>query len=658
MRVALVIERFEPGVGGAEGVAWNLARGLAKAGEEVHVVARSGREAPGVTLHRVGVPAAWQPLRVLAFSRAAARALARHDIDCSVSFARTLHQDVYRAGGGCHADYMERRYGRLQRLWRLSPRHAVLLATERRIFRDPGQHVVCISQMVRSEIQSRYGVPDERISVIYNGVDLEGFHPRNRAEAGARFRSSIGVGSACAWLFAGSGFARKGLDTALRALARGGPADAQLWIAGRDDPGPWHRLARRLGVAERVRFLGFRRDIAAAYAAADALLLPTRYDAFGNVCLEAAAAGLPVVTSGAAGAAALFRSIGGVVEDPEDVDGFAAELLRLADRAQRKRQGSRARQVAEGFALDRQLQALRAELQRLTHSKQQAPQGVQRRDEAAAPRFAPLHTPYGRGLRRSGSDPAALLAALAAAQPGAQTRGWTVLKADERARVLAGPTPDGSVVVKSYAAAGWLRRGADVLRGSPARRAWRGAHGLLARGIAAATPRAFVERRRFGFPVASAIVFEDLRHLDPADRRPASLPDARRVVDALLDLALRLHRAGIAHGDLKASHALLGWREGRFEAHLIDLEAVRFKRRLGDRERIQALAELNASLPDCFPDAMRLGAFSRYADDLPFRCGREAARCAIVAISLERNHRWRGGECGLAGTSRTGTKSQ
>jgi UDP-glucose:(heptosyl)LPS alpha-1,3-glucosyltransferase len=366
MRIALVIERFEPGVGGAEGVAWNLAQGLAKAGEEVHVVARSSREAPGVTLHPVAVPTLWQPLRVLAFSRAAARALMRHDFDCSLSFARTRHQDVYRAGGGCHGDYMERRYGRLQRLWRLSPRHAVLLATERRIFRDPGQRVVCISQMVRSEIQSRYGVPDERVSVVYNGVDIERFHPRNREEAGTRFRSEIRARDACGWLFAGSGFTRKGLDTALRALARAAPADAQLWIAGRDNPGPWRRLARRLGVAERVRFLGFRSDITAAYAAADALVLPTRYDAFGNVCLEAAAAGLPVVTSGAAGAAELFRSIGSVVEDPEDVDGFAAQLCRLADPVQREQQGSQARRVAERFALDHQLQVLRAELRRLT----------------------------------------------------------------------------------------------------------------------------------------------------------------------------------------------------------------------------------------------------------------------------------------------------
>jgi UDP-glucose:(heptosyl)LPS alpha-1,3-glucosyltransferase len=364
MRIALVIERFEPNTGGAEQIAWNIAHGLARSGDAVRVVARAGSDSPAVQLHRVPVPTVWQPLRVIAFSRAAARAVLRGGDDCILSFSRTRHQDVYRAGGGSHADYMARRYGKRERLWRLSPRHAVLLATERRIFRDPRQRVVCVSHMVRSEIQRRYGVPDDRVAVVHNGVDLERFHPRNRTRCRAKLRTELQAGSVPVWLFAGSGFARKGLDTAIRTLASGKPANSQLWIAGRDEPAPWRRLARRLGVEERVRFLGFRRDLAAVYAAGDALLLPTRYDAFANACLEAAAAGLPVVTSGAAGAAELLREIGGVVEDPEDVAGFVAALGRLADAAVRERQGAAARRVAEACTWDAHVAALREQLRR------------------------------------------------------------------------------------------------------------------------------------------------------------------------------------------------------------------------------------------------------------------------------------------------------
>jgi len=364
MRVGLVIERFEPGAGGAEGVAWNVAQGLARAGDEVVVAARLARPDPAVKIIPIRVPTAWQPLRVMTFSHAAARALPRDSVDCLLSFSRTRHQDVYRAGGGSHADYLVRRHGRFQSLWRWSPRHAVLLAAERRIFRDPSQRVVCISNMVRAEIQRRYQVPDERVAVLHNGVDLERFHPRHRTGIGSRLRRDLGAESTQNWLFVGSGFARKGLDTALRTLARGDAGDLRLWVAGRDAPGPWRRLARRLGVANQVQFLGFRHDLEAVYAAADGLLLPTRYDAFGNACLEAAAAGLPVVTSGAAGAAEIFRPLGGVVEDPEDVGGFAAELARLADPEVRAHRGAACRRAAEFFGWDDHIKALRAELQR------------------------------------------------------------------------------------------------------------------------------------------------------------------------------------------------------------------------------------------------------------------------------------------------------
>jgi UDP-glucose:(heptosyl)LPS alpha-1,3-glucosyltransferase len=197
--------------------------------------------------------------------------------------------------------------------------------------------------------------------VIRNGVDLERFAPDPRARA--RVRAELAAGESLVCLLPGSGLARKGLDTALGALAQCGPR-AQLWVAGADEPAPWRRRAQALGLEPRVRFLGFRRDLPALYAAADALLLPTRYDAFANVCLEAAAAALPVVTSGANGAAELFRDAGIVVEDAGDVAGFAAAVARLAEPSERARLGAAAREVAARHGWDVHVAALRALLAR------------------------------------------------------------------------------------------------------------------------------------------------------------------------------------------------------------------------------------------------------------------------------------------------------
>jgi hypothetical protein len=122
MRVALLIERLnrDRGTRTPPG-AWRTAR----AGDEVHVVARRAAPCPGVLLHPVSVPEFWQPLRVCAFSRAAAKAAPRGDYDVVYSLARTVHQDCYRAGAGSHLDYLRRRYAfPARQIRRLSPRHA------------------------------------------------------------------------------------------------------------------------------------------------------------------------------------------------------------------------------------------------------------------------------------------------------------------------------------------------------------------------------------------------------------------------------------------------------------------------------------------------------------------------------------------------------
>jgi UDP-glucose:(heptosyl)LPS alpha-1,3-glucosyltransferase len=373
MRIALIIERFDPGGGGVEGVAWNVARGLVEAGEEVHVFARRvaprpPRPAAGgeIRVHRIRASGAWQPLRVIGFSRAVARAAPRGSFDVVHSFSRTRHQDVFRAGGGSHADYMERVHAGLGlRARRLSPRNVTLLAIERGVFGDPSQMIQCNSEMVRDELVARYALPMDRLVVILNGVDLERFHPSRRQAVGERVRESVGGGAGPVWLLAGNGFRRKGVDTALRALARGGPADAVLWVAGADPAPPWRRLADELGVGRRVRFLGPRSDLEDIYAAADALILPTRYDAFANVCLEAAAAGLAVVTSGANGAARWIGEAGLVVDDPEDFTGFAKALDALADPMTREQLGAAARRRAEALGWPEHVRALRGLYERV-----------------------------------------------------------------------------------------------------------------------------------------------------------------------------------------------------------------------------------------------------------------------------------------------------
>ncbi|MEE9608317.1 MAG: lipopolysaccharide kinase InaA family protein [Myxococcota bacterium] len=272
------------------------------------------------------------------------------------------------------------------------------------------------------------------------------------------------------------------------------------------------------------------------------------------------------------------------------------------------------------------------------------------------PESAPLRLGGQRGRRLRNVGESTVARALDAHRRAGETGPAVLLKDDARSRVSAVEVAGRRVVVKEYPARGILRGIGDLLRGSAARRVWRGGHGLLARGIGAAQPLAFVERSRLGIPAGSAVVCEDVRPLRPADQCDDDVASPAAIAEALLQLLLQLHRGRVIHGDLKASHVFLGRRGAGLEARLVDLEGVRFPHRLGDAQRVRALAQLNASLPDRVPDAARRRAFDRYASLLPFRCGSEVALERVVELSLRRAHRWSGTRCRLAGRLRGQTE--
>jgi tRNA A-37 threonylcarbamoyl transferase component Bud32 len=257
-----------------------------------------------------------------------------------------------------------------------------------------------------------------------------------------------------------------------------------------------------------------------------------------------------------------------------------------------------------------------------------------------------------RGLRGSDVAPESLREALEAHAKA--TSAPAVVKSDQRALVTAVSLGGQAVIVKEHRTRGFPRAFADLLRGSAGWRAWRAGHGLRHRGIGAARPLAFFERRVFGVPTASLVVLEDLRPDWPADHPPPDA-DLKGVLPVLARLAAKLRQDGVDHGDLKGGNVYLRQRrDGTYEARLIDLEKVVFLRRVGERKAIRALAQLNASLPDVYPAAARCAAFELYTRTAPPALGRERARSAVIAQSLARAHRWSGRGCVQAERMRRG----
>jgi UDP-glucose:(heptosyl)LPS alpha-1,3-glucosyltransferase len=244
--------------------------------------------------------------------------------------------DVYRAGDGVHAQWLEHR-SRLLPAWkraalRANAYHRYVLDAERRTFSSPRlRAVICNSVMVRDEIRRWFGTDASKLHVIYNGVDLEHFHPRLKREHRAEVRDRLGLADGTPLItFVGSGFERKGLGPLIEALAR--VKSTHLAVVGKDGDQPkLASLASRFGVDSRIHWVGPQADVRPWYGAADAFALPTFYDPFPNAVLEALACGLPVLTSRSCGAAELVHAgVNGVVcDDPSDIDSLAAALSDL-----------------------------------------------------------------------------------------------------------------------------------------------------------------------------------------------------------------------------------------------------------------------------------------------------------------------------------------
>ncbi|GAA5784519.1 glycosyltransferase family 4 protein [Chitiniphilus shinanonensis] len=358
IKLAIVRQKYNPH-GGAERFVSRALDALAQRGAlDVTLLARQWKDGgAGWRCETIDPPHVGRLSRDAGFARAAQQRFGEFDL--VQSHERIPGAAIFRAGDGVHAVWLEqlaRIQGPAARLTRaLSPYHRYICRAEADMFRHPALRlVICNSQLVRDQIARRFDVAPERLAVIYNGVDTGSFHPElTRYREGWRRDHRIPE-DAPLLAYVGSGFERKGVAAALRAIAP--HPRLHLAIAGEDKHAPrYQRLAQRLGVAGRVRFLGGLPDVKPLYGAADALILPTLYDPFPNVCVEALASGLPIFTSPLCGAAEWVRpGENGWVNDALDDAGLQRSLCEwLARRADWPALRAAARATAEPYTLTR-----------------------------------------------------------------------------------------------------------------------------------------------------------------------------------------------------------------------------------------------------------------------------------------------------------------
>ncbi len=415
MHLALNFQRVDPARGGAETYVADLCRQLIEAGHRVDLYAESW--ADGCLPRQVNVvpvsgPGRTRMERMWNFAKNSAAALGQSRYDCSIGFINTWGHDVIIPQGGVQAGSVRANSRRFssplaRRLYLLgkaaNPKYWIYRAIEQRQFNPQRpMKVVAVSKLVKKHLEDFHHIPSQQIHVVPNAIDPKRVLVAQPGALRCAFRNRLGLEpSDLVGLFVGHNFALKGLRPLLHALGARRQADRgaraiHLLICGSGEPGPFKRLAQRLGLNDVIHFLGFYPDIRACYASSDFFVQPTYYDPCSLVVLEALASGLPVITTVQNGASELMTDgrHGYILTSPDARGELVAALRHMTGDIKRREMASLATRLG-------QEQTFEAHVARLTAIFEEVASAKSRNTPHSQRRGAKSHTPHGKHSRRA-----------------------------------------------------------------------------------------------------------------------------------------------------------------------------------------------------------------------------------------------------------------
>jgi UDP-glucose:(heptosyl)LPS alpha-1,3-glucosyltransferase len=355
MKIGLISRIFDPGRGGLERFHVNLAGMMTAKGEDVTVFAEKWAGLPDAVMNRVMVRKSGNFLapNSVRFADAVRKKVNPDKFDCLIANTPYYPCDIHRAGGGIHKFWYKMRgeeWGGFYRFAAWQPRYRFALRLERNIY-GPGnvKFQIANSRLVKNQMVRYYNFPEDRIAVVYNGIDFEKFNiswcERNRK----RLRKEMDFSEKdFVILFPSNNFRRKGFNVLTDAVKRAGIGGNAIILAlGQDRP---------KAKDARIRFPGHREKILPYYAVCDCLVLPTLYEPCSNVVLEAMACGRVAVTSPTNGACEFITNghDGFVLNSYKDVNQLAGIIEQLYnDRNGADEMGWRAFETVKGYTLER-----------------------------------------------------------------------------------------------------------------------------------------------------------------------------------------------------------------------------------------------------------------------------------------------------------------
>ncbi len=379
-KIALVVKSLDPDRGGHENYINRLLRGLLAGGCEVWCFAESfgSRSVEHANLNKIKVrPLKLTPsARLVWFNYRAQKLIRKHPVNFDFVFTtgNVSFGDVYRAGGGVHATYMD---NCLRPSARFRLKHLTARRLQENLFKkNTPQLLITNSSMVKQDIQNRYQVPEERLRVVRNGIDLSRFNPNVASKMRDTIRRQHGFSTddfVC--IFTAGGGGRKGLQELLESFAGIHNKRIKLLVVGRTDASKLRKSLENLDLLDRVVYAGFQPKIEHYYGASDCLVFPSKYDAAANVVCEALACGVAVITTATNGSAELIKDgrNGYVIPTAHDYDLIRDRIQDLAACPNFQEIRNHAISTGQEFSMERHIQQIEAAVNDFLDRRENAP---------------------------------------------------------------------------------------------------------------------------------------------------------------------------------------------------------------------------------------------------------------------------------------------
>ncbi|UCF87360.1 MAG: glycosyltransferase family 4 protein [Nitrospiraceae bacterium] len=361
MKIAFITKRVSQSFGGAEMVSLNLGKKLAETGHEVHIFTNTVDSAiDGVHIHCIKVNKWLSPWKLISFQRKVKRKIESDRFDLVYGLCQVYPVDIYRVGDGIHQHWMKVQYPNIIVRWikyLTSLVHLAMRWLENQIFKKGNcTFFIVNSRLIKNQILDYFHIPEDKVKVIYNGVNHDVFNPGVKIHR-KKMREKFKIGNdEIVLLFVSNNWERKGLSTIIEAMSRTRIEKIRLIVVGRGKKSSYISLANHEKIdSGKLIFTGCTEHVERYYGMSDIFVLPSRYEPFANVSLEAMACGLPVITTKDNGASELISrgENGFIIDSWKDVDGLAKIIVKLIQDNVIREMGFNAAEKAKNYHWDK-----------------------------------------------------------------------------------------------------------------------------------------------------------------------------------------------------------------------------------------------------------------------------------------------------------------